>query len=274
MKDNNRIEANVFDLFITNRCTMNCKMCCAYVPHVKNAHHSDKDVVFREMKGFFEVFDYANRIEILGGEPLMHPDLLAIVKEATKYKEQFGDIRITTNCTIVPGDELLAYIKNCGVLFDFVLDDYGEISRHCRQVQDKIKEYNIPFRVDRYYGDEQEQYYSGWIDFGNNKCKNYSDDELLNVFNNCTAAKKNSFYATYDGQVHQCLYSLAGQYTGRLEPKPGEWIDLFDETLTREQKRSIASSFLKRPYNACRHCNGFLSETAKRFPAAIQAPKD
>jgi len=268
MSMDEKIIANVFDLFITTKCTMNCKKCCAYIPFVQNSRHTPKEIVFREIKEFFHVFDYANRIEFIGGEPMMHPELTAIVEESVKYKEQYGFMRITTNCTIVPNDDFLRYIHDCGVYFDFVLDDYGVHSRAYPAVAEKLDAFGIPYKVYHYHGDEQ--YFNGWIDFGDHSDKNYTEQELIHVFSHCTAAVKNTFFATYDGKVHPCLYSLAGQYTGRLAPKPGEWIDLFDDAMTYEKKREIANNFLKAPFNACRYCNGFLSDSAERIQAAVQ----
>jgi hypothetical protein len=198
----------------------------------------------------------------------MHPDLLEIIKYAVNFKSQFGFMRITTNCTIVPDDAFFLHIKDCGVYFDFVLDDYGPPSFAHSKVIEKMRQFGIPHKSYCYTGNNQ--YFNGWIDFGDHTDKCYNKVELEYIFTHCTAAKKNTFYAVFDGHVHQCLYSLAGQYTGRLAPKQGEWIDLFDESLTREQKREIAARFLKTPFNACRYCNGFLSDTAPRIPAGKQ----
>ena len=262
-----RIVANVFDLCITTKCTLKCMNCVACIPYITNQKHSSKEVVFREIEEFFNVFDYAGRIEIIGGEPLLHPDLLEIVKKAVKYKSQYGFLRITTNCTIEPRDDLLEYIKNCGVHFDFILGDYGEPSIAYTSVKKKIDEYNIPNRTDKYHGNKP--HFNGWIDFGDHSYKNYEELELAYIFTNCTAAK-HTFFATWEGNVHPCVHSLAGQTTGRLESKLGEWIDLFDESMTLEQKRVIAVDFLKKPLNACRYCNGFLSEIAPRIQAGKQ----
>jgi hypothetical protein len=225
-------------------------------------------VVFREIKEFFNVFDYAGRIEFIGGEALMYPHLLDVVRYAVTFKERFGFLRITTNSTLVPRDDFLEYIRGCGVRFDFILDDYGAPSKAHAEIIEKMERFGVPYRVDCYHGDAV--HFNGWIDFGDHSDKNYSDAELENVFSHCTAAQKNPFYAVFNGQVHPCVYSLAGQNTGRLKPKPGEWIDLFDESMTLRRKKEIAAGFLKTPFSACRHCNGFLTETAPRVPAGKQ----
>lgn len=270
-----KIVAKIFDFFITQRCTMNCKLCAAAVPYIKNPCHTPLETAKKEMEKFFEVWDYAERIEFIGGEPLMHPQIYDIVKAALKYREQFGKMRITTNATIVPSDELCQLIVDCGESFDFIVDDYGpELSKNLKPLTEKLDRYRIPYRIDIYHGDNQR--FGGWIYFGDYKTVLHEDAKLKEVFDNCICvAPNNQFVCVYDGKAFSCIYAMCVSWMNGVFPNDNSCIDLFSEDKSLFEKREIARGFCQNPIDACKYCNGFDSENSKRYPGPpCQVPKN
>lgn len=266
-----KLVAKIFDFFITTRCTMNCKLCAAAVPYIKKPCHTPKEQAFREIEKFFEIWDYAERVEFIGGEPLMHPDIYEIVYEALKYKDQFGKLRITTNATIVPDDKLLALARDCGKEFDFIIDDYGKYSVNLNRLLKKLDEYDLPYRVDVYHGDNQR--YNGWVYFGDYTDRGYaSEEEVKTVFENCICPKT-AFVCVNDGKAFSCVYSMSLWLVKGVLPQGEEYIDLFDESITIPRKRKIADTFCTRAISSCRYCYGFNSESGMRYSAAEQLPR-
>lgn len=256
-----RLIAKVFDFAITTRCTMSCRLCVAGIPYNKNPRHTPKDEAFREIEEFFRVWNFAERIEIIGGEPLMHPDIYEIIEEALKYPDCFGRFRVTTNSTIVPSDRLLELAASCDKPFDFIVDDYGEHSQNLVPLTKKLDEYRIPYRVDVYHGGNQN--YGGWIDFGDRTDQGYTDQDLQAVFKKCLAPKY-PFTSVNDGKAFSCVFALSLYLsTGRL--KVGDYVDLFDDSISLEEKREIARGFHTIPIDACRYCRGFDNENGKRY---------
>jgi radical SAM protein with 4Fe4S-binding SPASM domain len=91
---------------INNRCTMNCRIC--YVPR---GHREIPLTVLRDL--FRSVRSHGVRIEILGGEPLLHPELIGIIREA-KHGARSPLVTLYTNGTLVtPG--LAAAMKAAGL---------------------------------------------------------------------------------------------------------------------------------------------------------------
>ena len=217
---------------------------------------------------FFQVFDYVDRIEFIGGEPLMHPDIVEIVKEAVKYKSQFGFIRITTNATIVPSEMLLRVLNESGCKFDFLVDNYGELSVNFDKIVRILDENNITYRVDEYHGKREEQRFGGWIDFGDFTDQMYSEEQIQYNFEHCAAIKRN--VCITHGKVFPCCYEMAGYLEGKLPLIEGEYIDLFDENISLEDKKKIAQDFWKNSLYACRFCKSFNAENSKRYCAAEQ----
>ena len=258
----NKIIAKIFDFFITQRCTMNCKLCAAAVPYIHNPVHTPKEVAFKELKEFFRVWDYADRVEFIGGEPLTHPQLYEIVKESLKYQEKFGKLRITTNATIVPSDRLCDLAANCGKEFDFIVDDYGEYSKNLVPLLKQLEKYHIPFRVDTYHGENQR--FGGWINFGDYTIIN-DEIEAKKTLKNCIAPK-NQFVCVNDGKAFSCCYAMCLYWIHHLFPDDGSCIDLFNSELPIEKKREIAAHFCEESIEACKYCRGFDATNSKRYP--------
>ena len=267
-----RMTAKIFDFFITTKCTLNCKLCATGVPNILNPKHTDLLITYQEMEKFFQVFDYVDRIEFIGGEPLMHPHIAEIVQEATKYKEQFGYMRITTNATIVPNEKLLQVLRGSGCKYDFIVDNYGELSANFDNLIKVLDDNNITYRVDVYYGKRENQRFGGWIDFGDFKDQSYTEEQLNYNFEHCTAMK-NNFCCTNNGKVFPCCYAMAGYLQGKLPLVKGEYIDLFDDGISLEEKRNIASSFGKKILKACGFCNSFDTVNSVRYCAAEQVER-
>ena len=265
-----RLTAKIFDFFITQRCTMNCKLCAAAVPYIENPIHTPKETAFRELKGFFDVWDYAERVEFIGGEPLLHPELCEIVEESLRYQEKFGKLRITTNATIVPSDRLCDLAAHCGKEFDFIVDDYGIYSKNLLPLQRKLDKYQIPYRIDIYHGVEQR--FGGWIYFGNYNLVN-DGEGIEDRFRRCVAPK-NQFVCVNDGKAFSCCYAMCLYWIHKMFPSDGSCIDLFDEKSPLQEKRSLAAGFCINPIEACRYCHGFDPERSQRYPGPPeQVPK-
>ncbi|MCL5072727.1 MAG: hypothetical protein M1308_17815, partial [Actinobacteria bacterium] len=210
-----------------------------------------------------------DRVELLGGEPLLHPEIVEIVKEILKYKGRFDLIRITTNCTIVPSQELIEVINNSDCIFDFILDDYGKYSVNFKCIQELFDKNGIPYRTDVYHGENQR--FEGWIHFGDFTFMDYTEEELENVKNNCICVS-NAFRIIHRGKLYPCVYAFCGAILQKVPQLKDEYIDLFDETMKTEKKREIAQSLGTNPIEACKYCKGFDCVNSPRFPAAEQLP--
>lgn len=265
-----KLVSRVLDFYITTRCTLNCKLCMTDVPNLPDRHHVPVESLCRQLDSFFKIWDYATRLEFMGGEPLMHPDIYDVIKETLRYQDKFQDLRIATNATIVPDDKVLELIASCGKFFDFVVDDYGALSKNIKALTERLEYYHIPFRIDRYTGENQ--HFNGWVKLGDYEYINYSDTELLAQYRECVQVK-DAFAIVYEGKVFQCPYPLRFYLIKGILPEKTEYVDLYDDTLTIAEKREIAAGFYQVPTKACHCCFGFSEKKAKRYPAAEQAER-
>jgi len=73
----------LINCFITERCNFNCPMC-----HVKNSRLEHlQELSLNDLKKFFkQISPYSPSVSLAGGEPLMHPDIIKIIKYLNHQK--------------------------------------------------------------------------------------------------------------------------------------------------------------------------------------------
>ncbi len=261
------MDAGRIAIFIVNNiCTLKCKHCITRTPYQRNPRNFITTNIMRDMRAYFEIF--TNRpclhIDFEGGESLLHPDLHLLIEEAFRFVEQgySSEVRILTNCTVVPSQVLLDACKKGKFLF--ILDDYGpKLSIHRDEMVAILEREQIPYRVDIYHGDRQ--YGNGWIDFGDFTYKGLSREDTEEKMRRCFSAQ-NPYVR--DGKIYVCQTQMTGY--PHIPLSVGAYIDITDSSTSLEEKRAIAQAFGKRPIKECEYCSGFIPGEGVRIPAAEQ----
>jgi len=259
-----KLKTSIGVFWINTVCTLKCKQCITLTPYHKNAVHFPKEQIFSDIDSFFEIYDWIEHFDVEGGETLLHPDLPEIIEKAFEYQEHFNRFHILTNGTVIPSPELLAVCKKVKRIF-FIIDDYGsERSSRAEEIKKLLTENHIEFRVDVYHGNDQ--YYGGWVDFGNMKYKNYPEEKLYNVFQNCRQAQAGAPYIK-NGKMFLC--SIQGAGIQHIVLNKEEYVD-FNDGKTLQEHIRIAAAFGEKPTTACQYCKGFDVKNAVRYKAAEQ----
>lgn len=265
--------AKILEFFLTTRCTLNCKMCLCAIPYQPVKRDTPKEELFRHFALAFPLYDEIGRVELIGGEPMLHPDLPEIVLELLKYRDKFKKIRITTNGTIAPSPALIDAVHQAqaaGLEFDFLVDDYGPLSHKLSEIRDVLAREHIDCRVDCYTGDDQRG--NGWLCYGDFTLREHeTEQQLWEKFSHCLCPKL-QFHDTHDGVIYSCVYAMTGVLLGKFSLRDGEFVELKDSSKSDAEKKRILETFLKHPTEACRYCDSFR-EDSPRFPAAEQLPR-
>lgn len=258
---------------ILTPCTLNCRLCADYAPLYREKgerYFVTLENFAKEIKEVFRIYDFIEDITITGGEPLMHPQLTEILKLTLEnFKAQFHKCRIFTNGTIVPKASLVdQVIVSANNNFEFVIDDYGTLSSNSARIEALLEQYEIPCRVNRYYGGEQ--HCGGWIDYGPlDYFHNESREALQTKIQNCHNANWKNLLV-FKGKLYLCTQAAFGHDLNYFSLQKNEYIDLFDETVSTAEKKAVAFQLGKEPISSCQYCNGFDVEKSKRFPAGEQ----
>lgn len=128
-KIDNRIVSQYVEISTTTFCTLNCKNCTAYMPYLKNRRHISIDELIKGCDFYFKCVDYVGRFRVLGGEPLVYPDLIKLITYlGDNYRNRMGELCIVTNGTVKITDELLKILKKYTVTL--FISNYSESGHH------------------------------------------------------------------------------------------------------------------------------------------------
>ncbi len=265
------IRLHILNLTVTLRCSLNCKLCVADVPHYSPSPHFEVPFLENCIDKCFEIADYVERFQISGGEPLVHKGLSLIVKKAMTKSDQFGFLGIFTNGTIFPSNELMNVILSYDnpEKFMFYISNYGEYSPQVAEIVKMLESYKIPVDIKDYSGDMQ--HYGGWVDYGSYQHQERSMAETEEIFRKCAVNSMGGVWSCRFGQIHRCTRSASGMSLGLIPDEPLEYIDLFEEKSISDQKTKLCELSAKTTLKACEYCSGhFGSDSAPRYPAAEQ----
>jgi len=260
-------------LIITTRCNLRCKLCCEYVP----MHKPFPDMTVDEEKAILNVlFNTVDRVETLhlsgGGEPFLHKQLPELIDVAFEFQKKFDRFMLFTNCTVAVSNELDEKLRHYGDKIIVQCSRYGVNPEKEEAVIKTLKETGATLKIEKYYGENQS--FGGWVDFGKWESQNRKPEELFEVFHNCAVTRDmRGNWRTRDGKVHWCSRSQRGNELGFIPNFKDDYVDLFDNSLSREQKREKFERISQaHSLSACDYCSGNqgTSDKSLRFPAAEQ----
>ena len=223
--------------------------------------------ILNDIDHIFEIFDHIEWLQFVGGEIFMHRDMAAVYEYALKYRAKFNKLILMTNATIPPRPEEAAALKKYGESCQIMISDYGKYSHKLNETVEICKTQNIPYIIKSYHGDMQ--YYGGWIDNTGLIEFTGSDEELNREIKTCPQINMKNMHCL-NGKLHMCSNSCFMSELGVSIPKNREFVDLNENDISLEEKRSIIRNFYKKPVEACRICSFKSADAAERFPAAEQ----
>ena len=222
------------ELHISDKCNLNCKGCTHFSPlfNEVNAVFEEKIKDLRKIK---ELFDEIFRIDILGGEPLLNPELKDYVVTIRKYLPRTF-IQIYTNGILIPKleDDVFKAIHDANI--GISISEYLPTHKMIDQIKEKLNFFNIRYHIAEY------------------------DDKQ--VFNKPISVSKNTKYplrcisdgciTISDGKIARCptlMYiKKFNEYFGQNLPTEGIYsIEEYTDgaTLLEDMKKEVP---------LCRHC--------------------
>ncbi|MCR4675206.1 MAG: radical SAM protein [Lachnospiraceae bacterium] len=134
-----------FEVPITDKCNLNCRGCifgCNSAQMENN--HVPKEQIIKDIRRMSELFCDVPWIRILGGEPLMHPDLIEILREV---RNSFPDseVDLCTNGLLVPhlDDASLMRLKELRVTIH--VSGYPPTEKMEKQINETLSQAGLPY---------------------------------------------------------------------------------------------------------------------------------
>jgi len=230
---------NIFlQYYITLNCNLNCIACSSFSPLVEGTTHKDLDYIKKDFEKMYRITENGKKIYqlvLMGGEPLMHPN----INEIIQYFSDLGvRLRIVTNGILIPkmNIQFFELLKTYEV--EVKVSVYKSIKYE--KIFNKLYEYDIPFGTYNQEGCFGHKYL-------HNEKKGVTDCQYRgNVYilkdNKVYTCSETAFFDTFDAK-------FKGQHN--LKITEDDYVDLDDVTTLDELKEKR-----KKVPQLCEYCDG------------------
>ena len=236
-----------FDVSLCDHCNLNCKGCGSFAPLAKESFLDLEDYI-KDAKRLSKISGgVVHHINILGGEPLLHPQLLKFIK-VTREQFPIGNINLVTNGILLlkMSDKFWETMREYDIL---LAPTKYPVQVNYVEIEKKALEMGVRYK---YFGDATIE--NSWI---HNVITEQGDRNELHSFlvcgnaNNCAVLK--------NGKIYPCPRSarieLFNDYFNtdfKLTNK--DYIDIYDDISIDD-----IMNFLAKPIPFCKYCNRFAN---------------
>lgn len=225
------------EFHIADHCNLNCAACEHYSGLVKEPHFPNLEKFTRDFERLHKFIDDAGMIRILGGEPLLNPEVSEYVKLIRRLYLQ-ADIRVVTNALLLQKmpEEFFETLRECDTAIE--ISFYPPLKSKMPALKQWLKEMGI-----RVLGGPLYETFT---------CKQTlkSYDQPREIFLKCFQANCHNLY---EGKIAACFLPFTTKYFnayyGKDLPEDGA-LDLYDKTLTTAKLKA----HLLTPFERCRYC--------------------
>lgn len=237
-----------FELDVTSKCSLRCKKCGAMMQYF----HHPVDIPFRQViddyNRMLELIEWTDDVLIMGGEPFIQKELdkiLKAIKENPLTEKKVGMVKIVTNGTIVPRQEVLDQLMDTDI--SVMISNYGEYSRQMNALITCFQENRIKYDV---------LDYSSW---GNvqqlvDREEALSEEELLERRKRCWKRH----HAVSEGKFYLCAFSNFSQKLSAVPFDENNYVDIYENDACEKIIDFLSPD---RPLpKACSWCNGNFPE--------------
>ncbi len=226
-----------FDVNVVDHCNMKCKGCLRYSNLVDEPFFADYDRMIKDWERISELFWGVERVKIMGGEPMLSPDLCDYVCEARRLFPD-ADIMVTTNALLINDSCQRLYqtmIEN-GVFFDVSL--YKPVEDNIERLLEVLDRSGVWYELN---------YSKGNFYKIRSATPDYDPDEM---YESCQA--KNCHHLR-EGKLSVCSAPQYAHYMnerfGVNMPTEDGVFDIYDDVDPWE-----LDSKLSRSFESCRYC--------------------
>ncbi|MDF2484243.1 MAG: radical protein [Herbinix sp.] len=233
-------------LNILNHCNLRCQG-CDHFACIADKYFVPYEAIERELARLNELTKgKISQVGIMGGEPLLHPDLLKILVCARKFLPE-TTLRLTTN----------------GLLLNSQKQEFWDI---CHENNIVIVNTKYPLktdyeRIERIAAENKVRYMYFEGTGGETIKKSFKKTLDVNGLQNpvesfmkCSVSNYGNFLM--EGKMYGCpfagnMYIFNKKYGNEISISEDDYIDIYDENMTYEKMLEFAS----KPHPICRYCD-------------------
>ncbi len=246
-----------FGYLVSQRCTLKCKLCCEKVPYIQNGIFVSPEVIIQDCTRIAQCSEFLDYIELIGGEPLLHPQISDILEGLLKIPN-VGYIKMFTNGTVSPSPKVLEVLKNPRIVITF--------SNYLRQVNEYQRAAIL--KTKELFDLNHIAYYlivgDAWSDYGDFTKRNLPREELEEK---CPSCFIHNCHRLFQGKLYQCPIHYAFLQTMRDGKDDEDVIDIYAYT-DEELAYKLDEVEARKTFDACDYC--LLPFDGKQRPAGEQ----
>ncbi len=226
------------EIAVTTFCTLKCKDCSNLMQYYNSPYHVDLDILKRSVEGLLESIDSLRNLVILGGEPLVYPEIAPFLEYVISQKK-IKRIHILTNGIVMLNDPITKLLSDTKVTVN--VSDYGLKEDQINKTCGILKSSGVT------YGRIRQR---KWFDFGDLSDKGRSTDEVQEQFKKCKYKCK----CILNGRLYICPRASHGMDLGVYGDNAN--VDLLDKCETEIRREKILAVYYSdRFIPACRYCD-------------------
>lgn len=261
-----KVYINRVDISVTNRCTLNCEGCNMLMSYYCNPQDRKLDEIKRDLDAFFCWVDTVEDMNLLGGEPLLYPELVEILQYIQdNYRDKIVDIYMFTNGMCNLSEELLNISQKMDVIYD--VSDYTnglpQLKPRLEKFQETLSQHQIRFVRKKM---------DFWLDFGFETANHFEETEEQKIafFHRCGAP----FRGLRNRRLYFCHMEANAIELGEWKEQEGDvfLLEPYDSN-KRIELLEFNLGYSKRGYpSICMRCDGCCSKT--KIGVAVQRKRN
>ena len=236
-------------MLVTSKCSLRCRDCNNLIPLCNGGRTLGVNQILSDLRAIGEAVECCICVNITGGEPFLHPDLGAILREVTSY-DRFLFVEVITNGTILPKAEWVEYLKHPKVIVK--VSEYPGYTK-TNAVEEFFKRHDIRFQI---RPDLQ------WVTSGGIKRRNKQYEEIVNEYLRCWSGKYCK--SIWEGRLYACARA-AFLHDIKASDHVSDYVELHSERLKEDLMNHMLSPYA----DACDFCD-HMNPQGKKVKAAIQ----
>jgi len=235
---------NEVSIDICSHCNLNCRGCDHFSPVAQPSFY-DLVKFEKDIKRLYELFDdNIGCIKLMGGEPLLNPDVLKYCEITRKYFKN-SPIKIVSNGILIDkqSSEFYEKIHDLNIIIEYTK---YPINLNYEEFENIAKKYNICIRTFSRCTEEIKTSYKIPLDLEGKQ-------NIKENFANCFHAK-NCLFLKY-GKLYTCTVAPSIEHFNKYFNKniPLSENDGIDIYKVKDKKTIL--KFLARPIPFCKYCN-------------------
>ncbi|MEE0922504.1 MAG: radical SAM protein [Paludibacteraceae bacterium] len=246
-KNRNKVALDYLEIHLTNHCNLNCACCCHFAP-LAEKYFMSKEIFQNDIKRLaFLSKGNIRRIRLMGGEPLLHPQIIEFMEIARLNFPQY-EIAIHTNGLLLP-DMNEKFWEVCAKFHIDIIVSYYPINLDYTLIYKLATKNNVTVKID--------------IDTGIKKFRNFKMDisgkqMCIRSWYHCTHA--NASVNLFEGKLYTCDITAHSIHLAKHFNLPLEYTDKDYNDIYQEEDMGNILKKLNRPHPFCKYCNPQDSE--------------